>query len=54
MDGNPTQETESLWGIESDSDDYLTEVSRDLADEIASRVKGQTFLKYTEVHIIRN
>ncbi len=37
-DGNETRERESLWGIESDCEDYLTEVAYELAEEIAGRV----------------
>lgn len=33
-DGEPTGERESLWGIASDDDAYITEVAHDLADEI--------------------
>ncbi len=36
-DGEPIDGmTASLWGIESDADDYLDEVARELADEIIS------------------
>ena len=38
VDGCATDESESLWGIESDSDDYLTEVAHEMADDIAKRV----------------
>lgn len=38
VDGNPTDESESLWGIESDAGDYLNEVAKELAAEIARRV----------------
>lgn len=34
----PNGETESLWGIESDSGDYLETVARELAEELAPRV----------------
>jgi hypothetical protein len=34
-----TDERESVWGIESDSADYLTETAHELADEILSRVE---------------
>lgn len=37
-DGNETNETESLWGIESDAGDYLKETALELAGEIVSRV----------------
>jgi hypothetical protein len=37
-DDEPTDETESLWGIESDAEDYHVEVARELADEILARV----------------
>lgn len=33
-----TGEVESLWGIESDADDYLAEVARELADELNHRL----------------
>lgn len=38
-DGDPTGETESLWGIESDAGDYLEEVARELAEEIIHRLE---------------
>jgi hypothetical protein len=38
VDGNDTPETESIWGIESDSEDYLAEVAQELAQRIADRV----------------
>ena len=37
-DGNKTSRTQSLWGIESDADEYLKEVAIELADEIADDV----------------
>jgi hypothetical protein len=37
-DDEETGETESLWGIESDCDDYLQETARELADQILARV----------------
>lgn len=37
-DGNATDETESLWGIESDSPEYHAEVAQELAEQIAGRV----------------
>lgn len=39
-DGDATDETASLWGIESDAGDYLEEVARELADEIVSRIRA--------------
>ena len=39
-DGDPTRETESLWGVESDGD-YSSECARELAGEIATRI-GET------------
>ncbi len=35
VEGNDTHLSESLWGIESDSGDYLDEVAQDLAAQIA-------------------
>jgi hypothetical protein len=37
-DGGDTGENESLWGIESNADDYLTEAAEELADTILDRV----------------
>jgi hypothetical protein len=37
-DGDETHESESLWGIESESTDYLAEVAKELADEIVHRI----------------
>lgn len=37
-DDEETDETESLWGIESDAREYLEETARELADEICARV----------------
>lgn len=37
-DGHKTNETENLWGIESDSGDYRKETALELAGEIVSRV----------------
>lgn len=34
---NATGGSEALWGIESDSEDYIREVARELADEVALR-----------------
>lgn len=41
-DGDATDETASLWGIESDAGGYLEEVARELADEIVSRIRAAT------------
>lgn len=38
IQGNETRERESIWGIESDSDDYLTDTAYELAGEISHRV----------------
>jgi len=38
-DDNLTNERESLWGIESDADNYLDEVADELADQIVSRLE---------------
>lgn len=40
-DDDATDETESLWGIESDSGDYLEETARELADQICARLDAQ-------------
>lgn len=34
-------ETDSLWGVESDSGDYIREVAQELADEMQSRVANE-------------
>ena len=39
-DGDATDETASLWGIESDAGDFLEEVARELADEITANLKA--------------
>lgn len=44
VEGDATDESNSIWGIESDAGDYLTEVAHDLADEIAARVGDRKFL----------
>lgn len=38
--GNGTGETASVWGIESDSYDYLAETAHELADEILANLKS--------------
>lgn len=38
VEGEQTSRDASLWGIESDADDYLAEVSRELAQEVAGQV----------------
>lgn len=40
-DGEDTDETESLWGVESDSEDYLETVAHELAGEILARVRKE-------------
>lgn len=45
VDGEPTGETESLWGIESDAGEYLDETARELAGEIAKRVGRKKYLE---------
>jgi hypothetical protein len=40
------EETESLWGIESDAGEYLTETADDLAAEIARRVGRRKFVTH--------
>ena len=42
VDGNKTNLRDSLWGIESDADDYLDEVARDIAESLSEQVKGDT------------
>ena len=37
-DGNEIGEQDSLWGVESDSPDYIEETARDCADEILHRL----------------
>jgi len=44
VDGNATDETESLWGIESNSYDYHKEVARELAGDIARRVGRKKYI----------
>lgn len=41
-DGEETDTRKSLWGIESDSDDYHVTVAKELADEIISRLGVDT------------
>lgn len=41
-DGDETWESESLWGIESDATEYIEEVARNLAKEIAERIGEDT------------
>lgn len=41
-EGEETDERDSLWGIESDCEDYLEEVASELAEEILSRVNEET------------
>jgi hypothetical protein len=43
-DGEPTDERESLWGIESDCEDYLNETARELAQDIARRMRTRKSL----------
>lgn len=38
IEGNDTHLSESLWGIESDSDDYIAEVTQELQNELAAQV----------------
>lgn len=42
------EESESLWGIESDAYDYLAEVAHELADEINSRLDDDMAATITE------
>lgn len=45
LDGNDepmgTEFSASLWGIESDSDDYIKEVGAELADDFLANLKGR-------------
>lgn len=50
VDGEPTRERESLWGIESDAHDYHDEAARELANEIAGRIGRR---KYVETGAVR-
>lgn len=43
VDDEPTGETRSLWGIESDAGEYLDETAHELADEIAREVGRRKF-----------
>lgn len=40
-DGEPTGENASLWGVESDADDFIDECAQELAQELAARFAGQ-------------
>lgn len=42
------EDSESLWGIESDCHDYLTEVAHELADEINARLDDAMAVAITE------
>lgn len=42
MDDEPTDQRASLWGMESDCDDYLESVRIELADQIADEVGDDT------------
>jgi hypothetical protein len=44
VDGDDTRESESLWGIESNSGAHLNEVALELAGEIAARIGDATSL----------
>jgi hypothetical protein len=37
IEGDPTHESDALWGIESDSDSYIEETAHELAANIAAR-----------------
>lgn len=39
-DGESMDESESLWGIESNADEYLEQVAHELANEILSRLES--------------
>ena len=41
VDDEGNEETESLWGIESDATDYLADVAHELADEINARLDDE-------------
>lgn len=51
VDGEPTSETESLWGIESDAHGYINETARELAGEIARRVGRKKYLERGAVRV---
>jgi hypothetical protein len=40
-ESEPTGETESLWGVESDADDYLDECAHELAAEIIANLQSR-------------
>lgn len=44
IEGAPTDETASLWGIESNAGDYLDVVAKDLAAEIDARISRKKLL----------
>ena len=44
VDSEPTDETESLWGIESNSDAYIDETASELAGEIAHRIGRKKYI----------
>lgn len=41
-DGDATDESASLWGVESDAGDFLEEVARELAGEITASIRAAT------------
>lgn len=45
VDGNPTHISDSLWGIESDAYDYLDEVARELATELAAPLGRRKYIE---------
>jgi hypothetical protein len=50
VDGNETSESESIGGLESDDEDGIAYYTKEMAESIAERVKGQDVL-VTEVRI---
>lgn len=44
-DGEPTSETESVWGVESDSHDYHKELAQESAGSIAARIGRRKFIE---------
>jgi hypothetical protein len=45
VDSEPTGETESLWGVESNSDAYIDETASELAGEIARRIGRKKYIE---------
>lgn len=53
VDGDETDRVESLWGIESDAGDYLDEVAKELAAEIARHVGEDSVVESKQTWVVR-